>query len=131
MKSPSSLPTSLHCSKCSPTLLTGSLTAASISSIFLLFDTGFTSLSRFILLDQPLLLSIAVSFYSCMLFRKEALDSSFNSGWKLKLFILGFCLRCAIPIKFVGAFIVLYVGILTIFDLWILIGDFRTNFLLF
>ena len=61
-------------------LLTGSLTAASISTIFLLFDTGFTSLSRFILLDQPLLLSIAASFYSCILFRKEALDSSFNSG---------------------------------------------------
>jgi len=112
-------------------LLTGSLTAASISSIFLLFDTGFTSLSRFILLDQPLLLSIAASFYSCMLFRKEALDSSFNSGWKLKLFILGFCLGCAISIKFVGAFIVLYVGILTIFDLWILIGDLKTDFLLF
>ena len=52
-------------------------------------------------------------------------------GWKLKLFTLGFCLGCAISIKFVGAFIVLYVGILTIFDLWILIGDLKTDFLLF
>jgi len=62
-----------------------------------------------------------------MLFRKDALDSSFNSGWKLKLFILGFCLGCAISIKFVGAFIVLYVGVLTIFDLWLLIGDLKTG----
>ena len=111
--------------------LTNSFTAASASSILLLFDTGVTSLSRYILLDQPLILSIACSFYLCVKFKKMSLNHDFSRSWITNLALIGIALGFAISIKLVGALVVFYVGIATIGDLWNLIGDVRVNLFLF
>ena len=111
--------------------LTSSITAASAASILILFDTGVTSLSRYILLDQPLILSIACSFYLSVKFKKMSLNNNFTRSWITNLALIGFALGFTISIKFVGALIVLYVGITTIEDLWNLIGDIKVDLFLF
>ena len=102
--------------------MTGSLSAASLASMILLFDTGLANLSRFILLDQPLLLSMALSLLSMVKFRK--LDNeAFTFSWWFWLGWLGVSLWATISVKFVGLFIVLYVGAFAVLDLWNIFGD--------
>ena len=102
--------------------MTGSGSAAALGSMILLFDTGLANLSRFILLDQPMLLSMAVSFYCLVKFRKLE-NEAFSRSWWFWLAMLGVALWATISVKFVGLFIVLYVGAFTVFDLWNIFGD--------
>ena len=102
--------------------MTGSLSAASLGSMMLLFDTGLAALSRFILLDQPMLLSMALSLYTMVRFRKLE-SEAFSPAWWFWLSFLGVSLWATISIKFVGLFIVLYVGAFTAYDLWTMFGD--------
>jgi dolichyl-phosphate-mannose-protein mannosyltransferase len=102
--------------------MTGSLSAATLAGMLLLFDTGFAVINRYILLDPIMIFFISFSFYSMVRFRNLA-DKSFSSDWWRWLTILGVSLAGTISVKFVGLFIVLYVGCFTALDLWNILGD--------
>lgn len=47
----------------------------------------------------------------------------FSRSWWCWLAFTGLMLACCISVKFVGLFVVLLVGLMTISDLWELLGD--------
>ena len=107
--------------------LTGSCAAAGTAASLIVFDTGFTSLTRYILLDQPLLLAIAASFHVSVLFGRVSLQPGFSAGWVWRLGALGLLLGAGVSVKLVGVFMIAYVGLLTLHDLWHLAGDPATS----
>ena len=107
--------------------LTASLHAALMASFLVIFDTGTLTLSQYILLDSPLLFFIMSSVLSV-----TKLHSLFNSApsmrWYLWMTVTGFSIACAFGVKWVGAFTVVYVGIITLKELWDLLGDSSVSF---
>ncbi|KAH9490335.1 hypothetical protein Btru_034988 [Bulinus truncatus] len=103
-------------------LLTHSISASIFSAALILFDTGTTTLSRHILLDPILMFFIMTSTYSCLKFLTYH-KSPFSFKWWLWLSLTGASLACALGVKFVGLFVILFVGYTTIADLWRLLGD--------
>ena len=73
---------------------------------------------------------ITASFY-CMVKFRNLHNQSFSKTWWLWLHILGISLGLTISVKFVGLFIILYVGCFTIFDLWNILGDVSRDFIYF
>ena len=106
---------------------THSLTASSLAACFLIFDIGVLILNRYILLDPILLFFISGSFFSMSQFR--TIQEPFTTPWWTWLTVTGAMLAGAISVKFVGLFIVLYVGIFTIGQLWGILGDLSQPFL--
>ena len=106
--------------------LTASLPAALMASFLVIFDTGTLTLSQYILLDSPLLFCIMSSVLSV-----TKLHSLFHSApgirWYLWMTMTGISIACAFGVKWVGAFTVVYVGLITIKELWDLIGDQRLS----
>jgi dolichyl-phosphate-mannose-protein mannosyltransferase len=49
--------------------------------------------------------------------------AEFSTPWWLWLGFTGTMLACCISVKFVGLFVVLLVGLMTIADLWNILGD--------
>ncbi|XP_068081927.1 protein O-mannosyl-transferase 2 isoform X2 [Anabrus simplex] len=102
--------------------LTHSLTAATLSASFILFDVGVLTLTQYILLDPLLLFFVMgsvlgmVKFHSCK-------DRAFSLQWWFWLALTGVMLACAVSVKFVGLFVVLLVGIHTSAELWDILGD--------
>lgn len=64
--------------------LTGSLSAATLAGMLLTFDTGFTVINRYILLDPIMIFFISVSFYTMVRFRKLANQSFSRAWWRSK-----------------------------------------------
>merc|ERR1719323_2149284 len=106
---------------------TNSLTASFLAGWFLIFDIGVLILNRYILLDPILLFFISGSFFAMSQFR--TIQEPFSSSWWIWLTVTGAMLAGAISVKFVGLFIVLYVGIFTIGQLWTILGDLSKPFL--
>ena len=106
---------------------THSITAAFLAGWFLIFDIGILILNRYILLDPILLFFISGSFFSMSQFR--TIQEPFTTPWWTWLTVTGAMLAGAISVKFVGLFIVLYVGIFTIGQLWGILGDLSQPFL--
>ncbi|XP_060522792.1 protein O-mannosyl-transferase 2 [Cylas formicarius] len=97
-------------------------TAALFSSLLLLFDVGLITLTQYILLDPILLCfmmgsilgAVKVSYGCC----KE-----FSAKWWIWLIFTGVMLACCTSVKFVGLFVVVLVGLMTVADLWNILGD--------
>eukprot|EP00092_Neocalanus_flemingeri_P019544 GFUD01021174.1.p1 GENE.GFUD01021174.1~~GFUD01021174.1.p1 ORF type:complete len:722 (+),score=149.03 GFUD01021174.1:268-2433(+) len=106
---------------------THSLTAASLAAAFLIFDIGVLVLNRYILLDPILLFFISGSVFAMAQFR--GIQEPFTVAWWSWLTVTGAMLAGAISVKFVGLFVVLYVGIFTIGQLWYILGDVSKPFL--
>ena len=102
--------------------LTSSLTASTIAAALLLFDICMVTLSRYILPDPILLFFISGSVFAMAKFRSAGL-APFTRSWWLWLTLTEAMLGRAIAVKFVGLFVVLYVGIFTIIQLWNILGD--------
>ena len=107
--------------------LTSSLSASLIASFFVIFDTGTLTLSQYILLDPPLLFFIMLSALSiakvhCLF------DFSPSISWYFWMALCGISIACAFSVKWVGAFTILYVGFITIKQLWDLIGNWEITF---
>ncbi|CAH1126628.1 unnamed protein product [Ceutorhynchus assimilis] len=102
--------------------MTGSPTAALFSSLLILLDVGLITLTQYILLDPILLCFMMGSILGAI---KVSYNSSreFSWQWWSWLIFTGTMLACTISVKFVGLFIVLLVGLLTIADLWNILGD--------
>ena len=102
--------------------LTQSTVASVLGSSFILFDTGCTTLSRYILLDPILMFFVMCSIYCWVNFRTWS-DSPFTGPWWAWMVATGVSLGCAFSVKWVGLFVILFVGVSTAEDLWTLLGD--------
>lgn len=104
--------------------LTESNVAALIASSYLLFDVGLLTLNQYILLDPILLCFMTAAVMGMVKISKCTHEQrTFSARWWLWLLFTGSMLACTISVKFVGLFVVLLVGLHTINDLWIELGD--------
>ena len=90
-----------------------------ITSAFVL-ENSFVTISRYILLDSPLIFFIALTVYSYKKFELYPIDT-----WKSYKALLstGIALGLAISSKWVGAFTLAWIGLLSICKIWFSIGD--------
>ncbi|KAJ2006422.1 Protein O-mannosyltransferase 2 [Coemansia thaxteri] len=92
---------------------------AALAASFILFDNAICVMSRFVLLDQPLLFFTAMSLWGATGFQNiSSRGQSFTNKWWMWLFVTGFSLGCTISTKWAGLFCVILVGIATIEDLF-------------
>ncbi|XP_034077787.1 protein O-mannosyl-transferase 2 [Gymnodraco acuticeps] len=102
--------------------LSQSQTAALITATLLIFDTGSITISQYILLDPILLFFIMAAVLSMVKFNQQRYRP-FAASWWLWLVLTGVNLAGALGVKFVGLFVILFVGLNTIWDLWRILGD--------
>ncbi|XP_034963985.2 protein O-mannosyl-transferase 2 isoform X1 [Zootoca vivipara] len=102
--------------------LSKSLPAAMLTAAILIFDTGFITLSQYILLD-PILMFFLMGAVLSMVKHDSCANRPFSAPWWFWLCLTGINLAGAIGVKFVGLFVVLLVGLNTVRDLWELLGD--------
>uniref|UniRef100_A0A6A7G145 Protein O-mannosyl-transferase 2 n=2 Tax=Hirondellea gigas TaxID=1518452 RepID=A0A6A7G145_9CRUS len=97
--------------------MTRCLPAAMLAAIFVVAETGTLLLSKFILLDSPLMFFMMATFTGlCKLHQLS--QSSFSMSWWMSLLFTGVSLGCLISVKFVGLFMVGVVGLHTASSLW-------------
>lgn len=101
--------------------MTHSLNAATLSASLVLFDVGTLTLTQYILLDPILLFFMLASFVGICKFRSAAL-SEFRVNWWFWLIFTGVTMACCVCVKFVGLFQVTFIGLMTIVDLWFILG---------
>ncbi|XP_060118727.1 protein O-mannosyl-transferase 2 [Heteronotia binoei] len=102
--------------------LSKSLPAAMLTAAILIFDTGCITLSQYILLDPILMFFLMGAVFSMVKYNSCA-NRPFSAPWWFWLCLTGINLAGAMGVKFVGLFVVLLVGLNTIYDLWELLGD--------
>ncbi|XP_063354141.1 protein O-mannosyl-transferase 2 [Pelmatolapia mariae] len=102
--------------------LSNSCTAAVIAATLLIFDTGCITISQYILLDPILMFFIMAAVLSMVKFNQQRYRS-FAASWWFWLVLTGINLAGALGVKFVGLFVIVLVGLNTIWDLWSLLGD--------
>ncbi|KAJ1675201.1 Protein O-mannosyltransferase 2 [Spiromyces aspiralis] len=95
-----------------------------LAALFVLFDNAICVMSRFILLDQPLLCFTAMTLYGIATFNRYR-DQAFSPMWWRWLLFTGFSLGLVFSSKWVGLFSILLVGISTAEDLWHMLGNWR------
>uniref|UniRef100_A0A8V0XJZ0 Protein O-mannosyl-transferase 2 n=2 Tax=Gallus gallus TaxID=9031 RepID=A0A8V0XJZ0_CHICK len=110
--------------------LSKSLPAALLTAFILIFDTGCITLSQYILLD-PILMFFLMGAVLSMVKCNSCADRPFSASWWLWLSLTGVNLAGAMGVKFVGLFVVLLVGLNTIYDLWDLLGDLNLSLVMF
>uniref|UniRef100_A0A672NS67 Protein O-mannosyl-transferase 2 n=1 Tax=Sinocyclocheilus grahami TaxID=75366 RepID=A0A672NS67_SINGR len=108
--------------------LSHSTPAALIAASLLIFDTGCITLSQYILLD-PILMCFIMGSVLCMVRFNTHRLRPFSFSWWFWLLLTGVCLSGSLGVKFVGLFVILLVGINTVFDLWRLLGDLSLSLL--
>lgn len=108
-------------------LLTHSLLAAIFAASFVLFDTGTNTLTRYILLD-PILMFFIMAATVCNLQFLNLRDRPFTFSWWFWMTATGISLSGALGVKFVGLFIILFVGLQTAWDLCQLLSDLTLPF---
>ncbi|KAJ2371435.1 Protein O-mannosyltransferase 2 [Coemansia sp. RSA 2607] len=92
---------------------------ATLAGCFVLFDNALCVMSRFILLDEPLLFFTAMTLWSATGFQYvNKHGRSFSRRWWKWLLLTGFSLGCVMSSKWVGLFCVIMVGIATADDLF-------------
>ncbi|OPJ83264.1 protein O-mannosyl-transferase 2 isoform A [Patagioenas fasciata monilis] len=110
--------------------LSKSLPAALLAAFILIFDTGCITLSQYILLD-PILMFFLMGAVLSMVKYNSCADRPFSASWWFWLSLTGVNLAGAMGVKFVGLFVVLFVGLNTISDLWGLLGDLSLSLVVF
>ncbi len=95
---------------------------AFLCAFAIICDNGMLALSRYILLDPILMYFIAASMFSYSKFKTHS-RHPFSGPWLAWLVITGVNLALTCSVKWVGLFVVAYVGVGTILELWDLLGD--------
>ena len=93
---------------------------AFVVSLFVCFENGLVTNSRLILLDGPLLFFQSLVVF-CYKFFGQC--KQFTISWWVFLFLTGISLGLNISTKLSGGFTFIWVGILTIVQLWEILGD--------
>ncbi|KAF2366894.1 Glycosyl transferase family 39/83 [Trinorchestia longiramus] len=103
--------------------MTRRLPTSNLAAILALADIGSLTLTKFILLDAPLLFFMMATFLSlCCLDRSSNSKGAFSRTWWASLVATGFFLGCVVSVKFVGLFTVAVVGLYTASQLWQLLA---------
>ncbi|KAJ6544250.1 glycosyltransferase family 39 protein [Mycena capillaripes] len=100
-------------------------TTALLASLFITFENGLVTQSRYILLDSPLIFFTALSVFFWVGFCNEDKHEPFTESWWVFLFMSGLSLGAVFSCKWVGLFTIATVGLSTIHQLWVLLGDLR------
>lgn len=95
-----------------------------LGASMILFDNGFTVISRFVLLDSLLLFCLSLSVYFLVGFGNVQ-DQPFTKVWWGRLFGLGISLGLGLSVKWIGLFVIILVGLYTVEDLWNKFGDYH------
>ena len=90
--------------------------------LMVLFDNGWLTISRFILLDSMLLVFTVSVVLGLVYFHRQQ-DRPFTRTWWFWLFYTGASIGCVTSVKLVGLFATALVGLYTIEDLWNKFGD--------
>ncbi|CAI4058127.1 hypothetical protein N7582_001026 [Saccharomyces uvarum] len=93
---------------------------ALISALCFAIENSYVTISRYILLDAPLMFFIAAAVYS---FKKYEMHPANSWNAYKSLLATGIALGMASSAKWVGFFTVAWVGLLCIWRLWFMIGD--------
>lgn len=91
-----------------------------VTALLLAVENAQITLSRYILLDSPLMFFIALLVYS---FKKFEAQKPFLFGWYKSLLACGISLGLAVSSKWVGLFTIGWVGVCCLYQLWFLVGD--------
>ncbi|WAQ84539.1 hypothetical protein PtA15_5A109 [Puccinia triticina] len=99
--------------------------SASLGALLLTFENALIVQSRFILLDSPLLFFTALAIFFHTGFCNEDSKRTFTRTWWVWLSLTGLSLGLVLSSKWIGLFTITAVGLLTIKQLWELLGDLR------
>ncbi|EIN04348.1 glycosyltransferase family 39 protein [Punctularia strigosozonata HHB-11173 SS5] len=102
-------------------------TTALMAALFVTFENALATQSRFILLDSPLVFFTALTVLLWTGFCNEDKHKAFTTGWWTWLALSGLSLGAVSSCKWVGLFTVATVGLSTIKQLWLLLGDLRVS----
>ncbi|ODV79111.1 glycosyltransferase family 39 protein [Suhomyces tanzawaensis NRRL Y-17324] len=91
-----------------------------ITTLLFIVENSNVTISRYILLDSPLVFFIAASVYA---WKKFEIQIPFTGPWFASLVATGIALGLAVLSKWVGLFTIAWVGILCVYQLWFIIGD--------
>lgn len=102
-------------------------TTALLATVFVTFENGLITQSRHILLDSPLLFFTALTIFAWCGFCNEDKREPFTEGWWAWLTLTGLSLGAVVSCKWVGLFTIATVGVSTLKQLWLLLGDLRVS----
>ncbi|KAJ7667071.1 glycosyltransferase family 39 protein [Mycena rosella] len=100
-------------------------TTALLASLFITFENGLVTQSRYILLDSPLIFFTALTIFFWVGFCNEDKHEPFTESWWFWLFMSGLSLGAVASCKWVGLFTIATIGLSTVGQLWVLLGDLR------
>ena len=103
-----------------------SVSASALSACFCLFDVGSLCLAKYILLDPFLMFFIQLSVFCTVMFFSVR-RRPFKREWWLWMAACGVSLGLTLSVKWVGLFVILFVGATTVMDLWDLLGDLKLS----
>lgn len=102
-------------------------TTALLASLFITFENGLITQSRHILLDSPLIFFTALTTFLWIGFCNEDKQQPFTDSWWAWLALTGLSLGATVSCKWVGLFTIATVGLGTLKQLWLLLGDTRVS----
>ncbi|KAL6304053.1 glycosyltransferase family 39 protein [Sparassis latifolia] len=102
-------------------------TTALLASLFITFENGLITQSRHILLDSPLIFFTALTVFLWTGFCNEDKHEPFTDRWWTWLTLSGLSLGAVVSCKWVGLFTIATVGLGTLKQLWLLLGDLRVT----
>lgn len=98
-------------------------------TLMVCFETTYATLARFILLDSMLLFFTVTTVFCFYRFhnlnRVESMN--FTRKWWKWLVLTGISIGCVDSVKMVGLFVTAMVGVYTMIDLWLKLGQLRTT----
>ncbi|KZO93787.1 glycosyltransferase family 39 protein [Calocera viscosa TUFC12733] len=100
---------------------------ALLGSLFITFENGLITQSRHILLDSPLIFFTALTTLFWTGFCNENRAAAFTEGWWVWLTCVGLSLGAVVSCKWVGLFTIATIGLCTIRQLWLLLGDTKVS----
>ncbi|TFY78295.1 hypothetical protein EWM64_g5720 [Hericium alpestre] len=100
-------------------------TTALLAALFITFENGLITQSRHILLDSPLIFFTALTVFLWTGFTNEDKHEPFTNRWWTWLTLTGLSLGAVASCKWVGLLTIATIGLGTIKQLWILLGDMR------
>jgi dolichyl-phosphate-mannose-protein mannosyltransferase len=97
---------------------------ALFTASLLIIENGLVTISRYILLDSPLLFFIAGTAY---FYTRTEISKPFSYNWFKYLSCCAIFLGCALSSKWVGLFTFAWLGLVNLLRLWFIIGDLNVS----
>ncbi|CAE6446531.1 unnamed protein product [Rhizoctonia solani] len=102
-------------------------TTALLGAFLVTFENGLITQSRLILLDSPLIFFTALTTFFWVGFSNEDAQQPFTEQWWTWLALTGLSLGAVVSCKWVGLFTIATIGVCTLRQLWLLLGDLKVT----